>query len=138
VLILLLLGISAAVVLPRFGGGDFMRRLELKTAASGIAADMRHTRALAVAESEDHELEFDFQDRTYGIYDDSGDLVGEIKSIPSHINLSGTTRFTFKPLGNCSFRFWENGTVNLASGVYSYEIEVFEVSGLPSVKPVNP
>lgn len=125
---IIIMGILAAVVLPRFGGG-FVEGLTLRTATSGITSDIRYTRQLAITNSEHYLIKFYFSQKEYKIYRDkekSQNQVGETKKIPADISCSGTDQFDFYSLGNADF----NGSgLNLSVATRQYRIRVEPSSG---------
>lgn len=101
-----IMGILAAVVLPRFVKGDFIQSLALRTATTQIASDIRYARKLAIANSGHYLIKFDFSQKEYRIYRDSinpANQIGETKSMPSEITCSGSDQFDFYSLGNVLF-----------------------------------
>lgn len=66
ILIVLLLGILAAVVLPRLGGRDFLLEMRLNTAARQIASDTRYARRLAITNAQNYTIVF-YKNETYDI-----------------------------------------------------------------------
>ncbi len=125
---IIIMGILAAVVLPRFGGG-FVENLTLRTATSGITSDIRYTRQLAITNAGHYLIGFDFSQKEYKIYRDSilpANQVGETKKIPAGVNCSGTNQFDFYSLGNAGF----NGSgLNLSVATRQHRIRVEPSSG---------
>ncbi len=125
---IVIMGILAAVVLPRFGGG-FVEGLTLRTATSGITSDIRYTRQLAITNADHYLINFDFITKEYRIYRNSissSNQVGETKKIPSGVTCSGTNQFDFYSLGNAAF----NGSgLNLSLAARQYRIRVEPSSG---------
>ena len=137
ILLIVLFGVVGAIAIPRFGGEDFSNRISLKGTAKRVASDMRRTRALAVAESSNYSIRFNFANKTYGIYNSSGTLVDQLMTVPSRITLSGQNIFTFTPLGSCSLGAG-TGIITLRSGGYEYQVKVIGQIGLPITKAINP
>lgn len=106
ILTIAIMGILAAVVLPRFVKGGFIAGLTLRTAASQITSDIKYTRRLAITHSRTYIIKFDFIQKEYKIYRDSisaENQVGETKKISSQIICTGTDQFDFYSLGNVFF-----------------------------------
>jgi len=104
ILTIVIMGILAAVVLPRFVKTGFIEGLTLRSAVSQVASDIRYTRRLAITNSRHYIIKFDFIQKEYKIYKDSilpSNQIGETKKIPGNISCSGTGQFDFYSLGNC-------------------------------------
>ncbi len=106
ILTLLVLGILSAVVIPRFGGNNFLGEFGLKGISSQIASDIRLTRQLAITQSDHYLIKFNCAQKEYNIYKASAlpeNAIQESKKLPSNVSCSGTTQFDFYPIGNCIF-----------------------------------
>lgn len=105
ILTLIIIGILAAVVLPRFGIG-LVSTSKLRSTVSQIASDIRYTRQLAITNSAHYLINFNLTLKEYNIYQDSispANQIGETKKISSEISLSGTNQFDFYAIGNVIF-----------------------------------
>jgi len=126
ILAITIMGILAAIVLPRFGKEGFVASLALRTATSQIASDIRYTRQLAITKAIRHYIRFNFPTNEYAIYDNNDIQIGEIKKISKDLTYSGTNRFDFYSLGNCVF----TGTgLTLSSGTNNHTINVETPTG---------
>ena len=106
ILVIVIMGIVAMVVLPRFFQGNFLKNLELRTEVHQVGSDIRLTRQLALTNSAHYLIKFDFSNNKYAIYKETAqpeNLVGEIKEISSKITCSGTNQFDFYSIGNAVF-----------------------------------
>lgn len=122
---IVIVGILASIILPRFIKEGFISNLTLRTATSQIASDIRYTRSLAVTHSLNHIIDFNFKTKEYRIYRDrvsSNNQIGETKKIPEDISCSGTDQFVFYPLGNCSYK-GQGISLSLSSGQYTIKVE---------------
>lgn len=130
ILTVAVIGILAAVILPRFIKGGFIQTTVLRTAVSAIAADIRYTRRLAVTHAGHYLIRFDFNLKEYRVYKDSispANQIGETKNVHPKALLSGTEQFDFYSLGNAIF----SGTgLNISTdGTQQYRITVEPPSG---------
>lgn len=135
ILTVAVIAILAAVILPRFIKGDFIRGSVLNTAASGIASDIRYTRSLAVTDAGHYLIKFDFNLKEYRIYKDNispDSQIGQAKKIPAAVLLAGTGQFDFYPLGNAEFS--GNGLDIFTDEANQYKITVEPPSGAVSVE----
>ena len=110
ILTLVIMGILAAVVLPRFGGTGLISNLKLRSTSSQITSDIRYTRRLAITNSGYYIIKFcctlDCTSKEYRIYKNSispENQIGETKKISSDITCSGTDQFDFYSIGNVLF-----------------------------------
>ncbi len=129
ILTLVILGIFSAVIIPRFGGKDFLGEFGLKGISSQIASDIRLTRQLAITQSSHYLIKFDCAQKEYNVYKASAlpeNAIQESKKLPSNVNCSGTTQFDFYPIGNCIFS--GSGLV-LSSGTKQRTVTVEPPSG---------
>ena len=130
ILTVAIIGILAAVILPRFIKTGFIQGSVLRSAASQIAADIRYTRRLAVTHAGHYLIKFDFNLKEYRIYKDSissVNQVGETKEIPADVTLSETGQFDFYSLGNAVFN--GNGLNISTDESHQYRITVEPPSG---------
>jgi len=133
ILTILIVGILAAVSLPRLGGRDFFIQLKARTEAHQIAADIRYARQLAITYSKDCAIQFDFNNRTYDIILGGTSIDREFpKDVPPEITLSGTNQFTFQRLGNAT-----PGSIMCSSGGNSYSIAVESITGAVVMEKVH-
>ena len=134
-MIIVIMGILAAIVLPRFSNSSFINSLTLRSAASQITSDIRYTRQLAITNSGDYRIIFTFNRNEYAIYSVSGqNQVGETKKIPADIRCSGTSRFIFDYLGSCTPN--NDLGLTLSLGVARYRITVEPPSGAVVVEKI--
>ena len=103
ILAITIMGILAAIVLPRFGKEGFVGSLTLRTTTSQVASDIRYTRQLAITKTNHYYIKFNFTTKEYAIYDNNNIQVGETKKISKDLTYSGTVQFDFYSLGNCVF-----------------------------------
>ena len=132
-LILTVLGIIAAVALPRITESGVFDKYLIYTTAHNIAADMRLARRSAVTTGDSYRVGFgssggsdDYNE--YGIqrYEDGAwTLVGEIKYIPDIIRVSGDVVVRFEPDGTAN----GNQRFIYRCGDYRYRITVRAVTG---------
>jgi len=137
VLTIVIMGILAVVILPHFVNEGFVGGLTLRSATSGITADIKYTRQLALTNSGHYLIKFDFNQREYNIYKDDilpGNQVGEVKKISSDIALSGTDQFDFYPLGNCLF---SGEGLSLSLSANQYRIIVEPPSGAVVIEKIS-
>jgi len=102
ILAITIMGILAAIVLPRFGKEGFVESLTLRTTTSQIASDIRYTRQLAITKASRHYIKLDFPNKEYAIYDNNGIQISETKKIPSVVVCSGAGQFDFSSIGGCT------------------------------------
>jgi len=138
ILTVAVIGILAAVILPRFIKQDFIHGPVLRSVTSGIAADIRYARRLAVTHSGHYLIKFDFNLKEYRIYKDNispENQVGEIKKVSADVSLAGTEQFDFYSLGNAIF----NGTgLNIFTDeTHQYRITVEPPSGAVFVEKLS-
>jgi len=122
-----IVGILAAITLPRFGGGDLLLKMQLRTAVHQFATDLRYARRLAVTNSQDYTFRFN-ADKTYDIIQDDTSIGGDFpKTIPADISISPTSgEVTFQRLGNAdAYNSWSMTVAD--SG---YDIEVIPATGI--------
>ena len=100
ILAITIMGILAAIVLPRFGKEGFVGSLTLRTTTSQIASDIRYTRQLAITKASRHYIKFTTKE--YAIYDNNDIQIGETKKIPPDAACSGTSQFDFSSIGGCT------------------------------------
>lgn len=135
-----IVAILAAVTLPRIGGRDYLKLLELRTISYQLASDIRYTRRLAISNSRNYFIQIVTNEdgtKTYDIYEGTPELpVGKFmvrsfpQTIPAAINVTGATEFTFQPFGNPRLGgIVTLGSVRLRGQDYSYEITVEPVTG---------
>lgn len=112
--VIILLAVFIAVVLPRFGAGDFINKQRLRSAAYNISADIRATRQLALSNAQTwtYSIEFNFTQNKYNIIAPNSQVI-ESKTIPTGVTASGTSQYNFSPSGQASWSIG-NGNINLA------------------------
>jgi type II secretory pathway pseudopilin PulG len=121
---ILIIGILAGVVLPRFIKQGFIEGLTLRRTSSQIASDIRYTRQLAITNANHYLIKFNFVQNEYSIYKGSilpQNKIGETKKISAQASCSGTDQFDFYSLGNCVFS--GNGLL-IIQGTSQYKISV--------------
>lgn len=137
ILAILIIGILAAVILPRFGQDDFVGGLTLRATSSQIASDIRYTRQLAITNSNHYLIKFDFVQKEYKIYKNSispGNQIGVTKKISSAVTCTGTDQFDFYSLGNCLF----SGTgLIISQGASQYKISVEIPTGVAVIEKLS-
>ena len=129
ILTLLVLGVLSAVIIPRFGGKDFLSEFGLKGVSAQITSDIRLTRQLAITKTSHYLIKFDCAQKEYNIYKGSfspENAIQETKKIPVNISCSGTNQFDFYPIGNCIF---SGSGLTLSSGAKQRRIIVEPPSG---------
>ena len=130
----MIMGILAAIVLPRFGKAGFAGSLTLRTVTSQIASDIRYTRQLAITKASRHYIKFTFPTE-YAIYDNNGIKIGETKKIPSAVACSGTSQFDFSSIGACTLG---GGTyLSLSSGTNQNRITAETSTGAVVVEKIS-
>lgn len=70
IIVLIIIGISSALVVPRFIGG--MGGLDLKAASGKVAASLRYARSQAVAQKKSYAVVFDLEQNRLTIRSESG------------------------------------------------------------------
>ncbi len=134
ILVIAIIGILAAIVLPRYGRG-VLTELDLYSTTHRICADLRLTRRLAITKgsgTDGYYLQFSGGLTSYGIYDEATSTLVDppgIQTIPDEITCSGDSTFTFKPLGNAQ----DNYSLSLSSGEYQYNLQVTASTGRVSM-----
>lgn len=137
ILTVMIMGILAAIVLPRFVKEGFVGGLTLRKTTSQITSDIRYTRQLAITNSGYYLIRFNFVTKEYRIYRNSvspANQVGETKKIPSSISCSGTNQFGFYSLGNAVF---SGSGLNLSLKTRQYRIRVEPPSGAVVVEKIS-
>jgi len=122
-----IVGILAAIALPRIGGGDLLLKLQLRTVVHQFATDLRYARRLAVTNSQNYTFRLD-TDNTYDIIRDDTSIGGDFpKTIPADVSISPTSGdVIFQRLGNAdAYKSWS--MVVTGSG---YDIEVIPATGI--------
>lgn len=120
ILTIAIMGILAAVVLPRFGKA-FIEDLTVRSASSQIASDIRYTRRLAITNAGHYLIKFNLTQNEYNIISPNNQTI-ETKKIPSNISCSGTDQFDFYSLGNCLFA-GEGLSLSLSASQYNITAE---------------
>lgn len=130
ILVIAIIGVLAAIILPRYGRG-ILTKLDLYSTTHRICADLRLTRRLAITKgsgTNGYYLQFSGGLTSYGIYDEATNTLVDppgIQTIPDEITCSGDSTFTFKPLGNAE----TNYNLSLSSEGYQYNLEVIASTG---------
>ncbi|MFH1411841.1 MAG: GspH/FimT family pseudopilin [Candidatus Omnitrophota bacterium] len=126
ILAFVIMGILAAIVIPRVTKADLYNKFLIYTTAHQVAGDLRLARRLAVTNGDDYKLGFTAD--TYAIFkDNSGawDQIGEEKTIGGDITRTGTTSITFSPSGAAS----GNGNFKFEAGTTRYKADVTRSTG---------
>ncbi len=131
IFVVVLLGIIAAVTIPRFSV-DFNTKQRIKSEAQKIVANIRYTRRLAITDidSTRYIVRFYYGSDNYGIYRNTvnpANLIGDLIPIPPELNASGETRIRFYNQGNCDLQ--AGGVIDINSGGFSYSITVQTATG---------
>jgi len=127
--VVVILGIMAAVAIPRF---SFNKKLSYTTAKE-VVSNLRDARSLAINTGVRHYLElFPSSPYTeYKIFDDSDTQVGETKAIPDDVTCTASSNtFSFSYLGECNGGI--SGTVTLAGEGETNYINVIGITGRTS------
>ena len=134
ILAITIMGILAAIVLPRFGKAGFSGSLTLRAATSQIASDIRYTRQLAITKAIRHYIKLNFSTKEYAIYNDNNIQISETKKIPSAVACSGTSQFDFSSIGACTLG---GGTyLSLSSGTNQNRITAETPTGAVVVEKI--
>ena len=139
ILTIVIMGILAMVVLPRFVKTGFIAGLTLRSTSSQIASDIRYTRRLAITNSSHYIIKFDFSQKEYKIYKDSispENQIGETKKISPDITLTGTDQFDFYSLGNCQLSPISDGLL-LSLNTSQYKITAEPPTGAVIVEKIS-
>ena len=132
-LIVVIIGVLAAIVIPRVTKKGLYNKYLVYTTAHRVAADLRLARRLAVTTGDEHRLKF-FKIGGSGDYNeyrveqkDGHDwvLVGEAKNIPDEIIVSGDKDVRFKANGSAN----KNRTFNYELETYRYRVTVRKATG---------
>ncbi|MCK5450820.1 MAG: prepilin-type N-terminal cleavage/methylation domain-containing protein [Candidatus Omnitrophica bacterium] len=129
-LVLVVVGILAAVVIPRVGkGGELYNNFLAYTTAHKVAADLRLTRRLAITTGNDHRLEFDVVagEKVYSLSENDGgwSTISEVKTIASDVTVSGDSSVTFSLTGAAS----SAASIGFTAGTASYTDSVVAYTG---------
>lgn len=111
VLVVVIMGILAAVIVPRFAASGY-GRMRARSVTSQLAADLRYARSLAITNSDHYYVVFDFaaqpqttQPARYTIYRGSvapPHKIGETKQFPLNVFYWGSTEIRFFSWGSSS------------------------------------
>lgn len=102
-LVVVFLGILTAIAVPRFNMASVHTQMD-KALACKLTADLRKTRMIAVADAADNSSGYKLQINThtpksYQIINLKTGQILETHSVDGRISFSGTTQFSFTPLG---------------------------------------
>jgi len=108
--VIVVIGIVAAVVIPRSGRGDFYEYHIVQTTARQMVADLRLARRLAISHGSTNSSGYSF-DLTGGspytgwrILDESdSSVVGEAKTIDPAVRVTGISNVAFDTVGGASY-----------------------------------
>lgn len=129
IITLLIIGILAAIVIPRLGGGNYLLQTDLRAVAHEAAADIRHARSLSITNNGNYSIMFHQVNNTIVIREPGGTPVeGGVRVLPSGITVDTSQGFSFlqgsgEPCGGVG------ESVVLQSGSYQYTITVENVTG---------
>jgi len=130
VVVVMILGVMAAVALPRLQFRA-VRQKKLATTAHKVTADLRRCRSLALRDASTNAKGFElvFTGSPYSAYRiddlDSHDVIDTI-AIDSSITVSGDLKYDFGPLGNLT----KGGSaINLSADSFSYAITFVAATG---------
>lgn len=125
-LVVIILGALAAVTVPRFSVAS-IRTKQDEAFIHRLTADLRKTRMMAISNAADNSSGYKLQINTtapksYQIIDLQASQTVEIFPVDSDLMFSGTTQFSFTPLGalNPATNVWLN--VNGHSKSWRYDI----------------
>ena len=137
IITILIIGILAGVVLPRFMQGGLLEKLFLRSSSSQIASDIRYTRQLAITNANNYIIKFNFVGNEYSIYKGSilpQNQVGETKKISAEAACSGTGQFGFNYLGKCVFI---GSGLFIIQGTSQYKISVEPPTGAVVIEKLS-
>ncbi len=132
ILVVLFIGIFAAIAIPRINFGIISKQ-KVDTVAKKVVTDLRRTRVLAITDAANNSDGFVLEMTDSGPYsgyeiinDDTGAVV-DTYTFESDIVCSGDDAFEFGPLGNL---VGGSGTVlKIASGGRSFTINIISATG---------
>jgi len=128
-LIMVIIGIIAAVVIPRVGRSGLFEKYEVYTAAHQVAADLRLTQRLAVTNFTQHQLLF-FNNYTNYVLQRGATNVSVVKNVSNMV--AGDTNATFNTdgsLANAADLFF-----NYSLAGYNYSVSVKKATGRVKVQ----
>lgn len=103
-LVAVIIGIMAAVLIPRFNT-NLLTYKRLETASRQLKTDLLLTRQLATNSKTVHHLSIDNTTKTYAIYSPSvsaGNKVGHIRTLNNGFDISGSLTHSFTSSGGLS------------------------------------
>jgi type II secretory pathway pseudopilin PulG len=132
IIIVLFLGIFAAIAVPRFNRAAISKN-KAQTAARRIVADLRLTRRLAISNAANNSSGFSlniFGSSPYGyeIKNLDGGVVLETHTFDSEVSFTGGTKFEFEPLGNLSGA--SDTQLTVSRGGESFTISIVPATGM--------
>jgi len=139
-IMVLVIGISAMVVVPLLGSGDYSIA---RAGARRVASDLQYAQDTAIATQKDITVTFDVDNETYLLSNESGVLIHPITgnayttdftvdnelSQLDIVTASGGGSIMFDPTGTPS----ATGTVVLRAGVSTFNVTVSAITGTVSV-----
>jgi prepilin-type N-terminal cleavage/methylation domain-containing protein len=131
IIVVIIIGVMTFVAVPRMGF-SLVNAGKAQTTAQTIAAAIRHTRSLAIANAKDVPQGFSFSMTT----DPNGFKIENLKpptqvvetgSIDPKVSCTGADDFIFKSLGN---RFGDTDSLTVSGGGKTYVISVIGATGM--------
>ncbi len=127
ILTVIVIGILAAMIMPRFNRG-YLIRVNVYNTTHRLVMDLRRTRRLAITKARNYVLEFFSNHTKYKVYEEASGPGGvEEKTIPPGVSCSGTNKFTFTKLGTLNGAV--NGSLSFSADVYQNGITVYRTTG---------
>jgi Tfp pilus assembly protein FimT len=130
-IVVLLIGIMTFIAVPRMGF-SIITGGKAQTTAQRVAAAIRHTRSLAIANAAINNQGFTLNiagssNPCYTIVDVNTGRVVETGSIASDVNCTGADDFQFGPLGS---RLGDTDSLTVGAGRKTYIISVVSATGM--------
>lgn len=132
ILVVLIVGILAAVSVPRVNFGTVSKQ-KAATIANRIVTDLRRTRSMAISNGATNATDFAMDMvglppyRSYIIKDLQGNKVVDTLDIDSDVSCTGDTIFVFGPMGNLSGK---SGQLKVSAGGRSFAITIVPATGM--------
>ena len=132
ILVVLIVGILAAVSVPRLNFGTVSKQ-KVGTVAKRIATDLRRTRSMAISAAATNVTGFAMDMvgvppyRSYIIKDMQGNKAVDTLDIDGDVSCTGDTIFMFAPMGNLSGK---SGQLKVTAGGRSFAITVVPATGM--------
>lgn len=145
--VILLVGLLAAVAAPRFG--DAVRLMRLEAAARQLASHVDYVRSVAINEGRTTELACSNTLHTYGSPDvDSPTMTGELLNVSvqqdfdptftltADFDAATTLQFDFEGVPHVGASAMTQGTIVIRSGTDSFSVSIAAGTGATSVQRV--